>query len=151
MVRLISLWFGVWLRYIDDVFFIWTHGQSKLDSFLEYLNEFHQTIKFTSESSMEKVSFLDVMVVKKGGILETDLYCKPTDTHQYLQRGSCHPWHVKKAIPYGQALRIRRICSDDGKFWLGRRNWLVGLRIEVMMRALLRSRLKGLGIWTGKC
>ena len=100
MVRLISLWFGVWLRYIDDVFFIWTHGQSKLDSFLEYLNGFHQTIKFTSESSMEKVSFLDVMVVKKGGILETDLYCKPTDTHQYLQRGSCHPWHVKNAIPY---------------------------------------------------
>ena len=115
----------VWLRYIDDVFFIWTHGQSKLDSFLEYLNGFHQTIKFTSESSMEKVSFLDVMVVKKGGILETDLYCKPTDTHQYLQRGSCHPWHVKKAIPYGQALRIRRICSDDGKF-LARSKELVG-------------------------
>ncbi len=102
-----------------------THGQSKLDSFLEYLNGFHQTIKFTSESSMEKVSFLDVMVVKKGGILETDLYCKPTDTHQYLQRGSCHPWHVKKAIPYGQALRIRRICSDDGKF-LARSKELVG-------------------------
>eukprot|EP00794_Sanderia_malayensis_P018386 gene18386-20236_t len=115
----------VWLRYIDDVFFIWTHGQSRLDSFLEYLNGFHQTIKFTSESSMEKVSFLDVMVVKKGGVLETDLYCKPTDTHQYLHRGSCHPWHVKKAIPYGQALRIRRICSDDGKF-LARSKELVG-------------------------
>ena len=27
----------VWFRYIDDVFFIWTHGQEKLDSFLEEL------------------------------------------------------------------------------------------------------------------
>ena len=74
----------VWLRYIDDVFFIWTHGQRELDSFLEYINRFHETIKFTSESSREGVSFLDVMVVRKGRALETDLYCKPTDTHQYL-------------------------------------------------------------------
>ena len=27
----------VWFRYIDDVFFIWTHGQGKFDSFLEEL------------------------------------------------------------------------------------------------------------------
>ena len=25
-------------------------------------------------------------------------------------------WHVKKAIPYGQALRLRRISSDERKF-----------------------------------
>ena len=54
----------VWLRYIDDVFFIWTHGQRKLDSFLEYINSFHETIKFTSESSREGVSFLDVMALQ---------------------------------------------------------------------------------------
>ena len=53
---------------------------------------------------------------RKGQALETDLYCKSTDTHQYLQKSSCHPWHVKKAIPYGQALRIRRIFSDEKKF-----------------------------------
>ncbi len=44
---------------------------------------------------MEKVSFLEVMVVKKGGVWETYLYWKDTDTHQYLQKGSCHPWHAK--------------------------------------------------------
>ena len=97
-------------------FFIWTHGQSKLDSFLEYVNDFHQAVKFTSESSRDEVSFLDVMVVKKGCALETDLYCEPTDSNQYLQSASCHSWHTKKGIPYGQALRIRRICSDEGRF-----------------------------------
>ena len=28
----------LWFRYIDEVFFIWTHGQEKLDSFIEELN-----------------------------------------------------------------------------------------------------------------
>ena len=46
----------------------------------------------------------------------TDLFCKPTDTHQYLHKKSCHPWHTKKAIPYGQALRFCRICSEDHQY-----------------------------------
>ena len=28
----------VWLRYIDDIFFIWTHGEKKLHKFMEDLN-----------------------------------------------------------------------------------------------------------------
>ena len=40
-----------------------------------------------------------------------------TDTHQYLDSKSCHPRHVKEAIPYGKALRLRRrICSSDNIF-----------------------------------
>ena len=37
-------------------------------------------------------------------------------SHQYLDSKSCHPRHVKEAIPYGQALRLRRICSSDNIF-----------------------------------
>ena len=44
------------------------------------------------------------------------MYSKPTDTHQYLDFKSCHPGHVKKGIPYGQALRLRRICDSDEVF-----------------------------------
>ena len=29
---------------------------------------------------------------------------------------SCHPKHVKKGIPYGQALSVRRICVSDEVF-----------------------------------
>ena len=36
----------VWLRYIDDVFFIWTHGEENLRQFISYLNSSHETIKF---------------------------------------------------------------------------------------------------------
>ena len=44
------------------------------------------------------------------------MYSKPTDTHQCLAFRSCHPRHVKEAIPYGQASRLRRICSSDQIF-----------------------------------
>ena len=33
-----------------------------------------------------------------------------------MDKKSCHPWHTKKAIPYGQALRFRNICSEDRQF-----------------------------------
>ena len=48
---------------------------------------------------------------------ETDLHIKPTDTHQFLDSKSCHPYHCsKKSIPYSQALRYNTICSDNKKF-----------------------------------
>ena len=43
----------VWLRYIDDIFFVWTHGEEKLHDFLSCLNEFHPNLKFTYEYSTE--------------------------------------------------------------------------------------------------
>ena len=46
----------------------------------------------------------------------TDLYTKPTDTHQYLHSSSFHPRHCKNGIAYSQALRLRRICSNDSDF-----------------------------------
>ena len=41
----------IWWRYIDDVFFIWEHGEEKLDAFMTYLNSVHPTIKFTEKHS----------------------------------------------------------------------------------------------------
>ena len=51
-----------------------------------------------------------------SGKLETDVYIKPTDNHQYLHRVLCHPNSCKKGIPYAQALRLRRICSKETFF-----------------------------------
>ena len=106
----------LWLRYMDDIFMVWTHGQEKLDDFIKYLNNIHPTIKFTSERSTTSIPFLDVNIRLHNGKIETDLFCKPTDKHQYLLHSSSHPYHTKKSIPYSLALRLRRICSTDEFF-----------------------------------
>ena len=41
---------------------------------------------------------------------------KSTDTHQFLDPSSSHPYHCKKGIPYSQALRLNRIRSDNESF-----------------------------------
>jgi hypothetical protein len=69
--------------------------------------------KFTWESSSEGISFLDVRVIKVNGAFQTDVFSKPTDAHQYLNFKSCHAPHITKGIQFSQALRLKRICSDD--------------------------------------
>ena len=39
----------LWLRNIDDIFFIWEHKEEKLRNLVETLNEIHPAIKFTVE------------------------------------------------------------------------------------------------------
>ena len=92
----------VWWRFIDYMFLIRPHGEGRLGVFLDRINHPHPTIKFTAERSYRSVVFLDVNILVKDGNISTDLYTKPTDTHQYLHRQSCHPHHCKKAIPYGR-------------------------------------------------
>ena len=40
--------------------------------------------------STTEINFLGVTVTKVCNKLETDLYCKPNDTHQHLHALSCH-------------------------------------------------------------
>ena len=76
-------------------------------------HSFHHTIKFTAEWFRESVTFLGTRVINDEGRLITDLYTKPTDTHQYLHHNSCHPSQCKKSIAYSQALRLTRIYHQD--------------------------------------
>ena len=56
------------------------------------------------------------MVHLEDGKLWTDLFCKPTDSHNYLHFNSAHPEHNKTSLPYSQYLRLKRICSRDEDF-----------------------------------
>ena len=113
----------VWFRYIDDIFFLWTHGSEKLDEFVEHANKFSENnkmssnIKFEVNISTTMVNFLDVSVTLEDGILKTNLYSKPTDAFLYLNKSSNHPKHVIDNIPKGQFIRIRRICSNKDDYF----------------------------------
>ena len=106
----------LWLRYIDDVFCIWQHGKEELEDFIKHLNNVHRSIKFTGEKSCTSINFLDTTVELWNKRLTTTLYVKPTDRNNYLPFDSAHPYHCKKGLPYGQFLRIRRICSLESDF-----------------------------------
>ena len=103
----------IWWRYIDDIFIVWTEGEEKLKQFIDYLNNAHDTIKFTCKWSDHEIEFLDVKVINESGVLETDVFIKPTDSHQFLHYSSCHPGACKRSIPFAQAMRLRRICSKS--------------------------------------
>ena len=79
----------------------------------ELEEEILRKVEFKKNINWSKISinFLDVIVSITKGIIETDLYVKHTDSHQYLLWSSCHPFYCKKGIPYSQALGLTEsIC-----------------------------------------
>ena len=63
----------LWWRYIDYIFFLWEHGEKKLNYFIDNINKIHSFIKFTADWSKKSINFLDVTVSIAEGVIETDL------------------------------------------------------------------------------
>ena len=124
---------------------IWQHEEGALKEFLKIVNSCHLTIKVTAEYSLDKNNCLDVEVIRRRIKLLTDLYIKSTDTHQYSEFSSCHVYHFKKSLPYSQALRFNRICSEN-RFFDNRCNqlecWLKdrGYNEKFVKQQILKSR-----------
>ena len=78
----------LWWRCIDDIFFLWEHGENKLKSFIDTINKVHPTVKLTAEWSKSSINFLDVTVSLIEGVVETEL-------------STCHPFHCKKSLQLG--------------------------------------------------
>ena len=99
-----------WWRYIDDIFAIWPQGEEHLITFLDGINNFHPSKKFTAEWSYTSVTFLNTKVtVDDKGRLVTDLYVKRTNTHQYL-----HRWAAFLAIASVALLIARPLgCTES--------------------------------------
>ena len=94
------------------IFCVWTESEERSEKFIEDLNKFHPNLKFTYEKSKEKINFLDVIIKIKEDRIITDLYCKPTDGHEYLHYDSCHADHIKRSIIFSQTLQLKKICSE---------------------------------------
>ena len=107
----------LWLRFIDDIFFIWPHSEADLLSFINNVNSFHPNIKFSHEHSTTTVNFLDVTITKDcDNNLITSVFEKPSNCHQYVEYSSCHPKTCKAGIPFSQAKRYRRITTNTDQF-----------------------------------
>ena len=135
----------LWFHFRDDIFLDlgWQWGECV--DFLDKLNKFHETIKFTYNYSETNAVFFHVKMFKsKEGTLHTSVFEKNTNVHQYIEFSSCHPLSCKKGITFGQAKRHRRITSDDDCFkqdlsrletYFKRRNYPVDILTEALQRA----------------
>ncbi len=82
----------------------------------EYANSIDENIKIELRWDYRQIEFLDTMVKNKDDWISTDLYVKPTDRHIYVHEKSSHSNSVKRAIPYGLAIRLKRICSEESDY-----------------------------------
>ena len=111
----------LFLRYIDDGFIPWPK-RLNLDHFIKALNSLHPNIRYTIEKSVAKfvnglrvqiLNFLDILLILHAtGKLETDIFYKDTNSHDYLNYHSHHPEHTKKNIVYGLAKKIVEFVSN---------------------------------------
>ena len=106
----------LYLRYIDDLFLIWTGTKDQFKGFISNPNNQHPSIKFTYKISNTSIDFLDTTVDIKNRRIHTSIFKKPTDTPNYLHYKAEHPQTLKNSIPFGQILRIKRICSETQEF-----------------------------------
>ena len=89
----------LYLRFIDDIFMIWTKSEKDLIEFLNELNTKHTSIKFEFKYSRQQIEFLDTLVyIDNNNKLQTTLYKKPTDRQNYLHSKSEHLTHLKRAL-----------------------------------------------------
>ena len=63
------------------MFFIWTHGEEKLEEFMADFNAFNPNIKFTYESSKKNIAYSDLDIALYNGRLESTVRVVSTDRH----------------------------------------------------------------------
>ena len=114
----------IWLRHIDGIFLILTHGEAELKRYMEKLNQFLPNLKFIHESSLEKVEFLDLNFSLENGCITIELYTKKADCHRYLHCSSVQ----KSSVIYSQALRLSNISTferDLQRYALDMKSWFL--------------------------
>ena len=106
----------LWIRYVDDTFVLWPHGDTELNSFHDHLNSQHPSIQFTKEEEIdEKIPFLDVLVERKLKGISTRVYRNPTHTDRYIHYKSNHHPCVKSGIIKCLRNRLDRVCDKSSK------------------------------------
>ncbi|CAJ0918847.1 unnamed protein product [Ranitomeya imitator] len=102
-----------WRRYIDDVFLIWTSDVETLCNFHGDLNLCLPGLTFSMSHDPVSMNFLDTrVIINEHREVETDLFVKSTDRNSLLKYDSCHPHHIKRALPKSQHVRVDRIVSN---------------------------------------
>ena len=92
---------------------------------------------------------LDITIILHDSkIIETEIFYKQTNTHDYLHYDSHHPQHIKNNIPYNLAKRIIVFTSNSEKVELRLtelKSWLIDCQypMHVINKSFHNARLQG--------
>ena len=74
---------SLWKRYVDHA--ICFVNSNHIIHVLESLNSFHTNIKITAEiEKVNKIEFLDILLIRCKDLINTSVYCKKTNTDLYI-------------------------------------------------------------------
>ena len=103
-------------RYVDDIFLLFK-SNDHLKYFQDFLNSYHINMSFSMETEKEnKLSFLDVEVIREQGKFTTTVYRKPTFSGVYSNFESFLPSVYKFGMVYTLVYRCFRISSNWTQF-----------------------------------
>ena len=84
----------LWKRFVDNTYCL--ARLEYIDTILLALNSFHKNIKFTIEIEKDNtIPFLDMLIIRKSGKIETTVYRKKTCTDLHMSWYSFAPKSCK--------------------------------------------------------
>ena len=87
----------LYLKYIDEIFFIWKGTEEELKNFFNEINKKHRSIKFDQKYLRSKIKFLDVLIYKnEQQNLDKTLFKKNTDNLVFMQNSTTQCYHRVK-------------------------------------------------------
>lgn len=136
-----------YVRFLDDVWGIWTGTEIEFQEFVNILNSHDPSIQLKAEIDQQSINFLDTTIYKgqdfeKTQKLDIKVYFKTTDTHALLYKTSFHPKHTFRGVVKSQILRFKRICTREEDFKEATRILFKALQERGYTRSFLRDCFK---------
>ena len=100
-------------RFLDDGQIMWDTRLGDFKQVISLMDALDPCIKYTSECSIDRLTYLDIVIVKTETGFMTEIHQKETDGGAYLPFMSSHPRHTKTNIPFCLARRVRALTDDD--------------------------------------
>ena len=109
-------------RYIDDGIGIFTGSTADLYAFLQLVHSAHPTIDITTCVNHFYVVFLDIVFFRgpkwhATGILDTDMYSKPSNQHLFFCFKSEHPAACKRGLVISELGRFIKRSSNIADYY----------------------------------
>ena len=78
-------------RYLDDIVGATSCPEKELQCFIDHLNNFNSSIKYSCTISNNTVTFVDLQLTIDNNHIKSCAHFMPTDSHNYLLYSSSHP------------------------------------------------------------